>query len=242
MKYKLVVLTIILSVLFAGCVFEKQDTTEEKITIKYVNSDPIITKNDFPDFESLDRIYYIAQDNISVSLEVEGMHRENIINASSKIPEGYRIYGISEAHNSSKDIKGYDRYILLQYKVFDSNEKLNDSMNLTAFEYARNGFKSKILHNTTYDEKIFIFESNVTNSTDINVTIILFGYDTLLGKIGVQDTKERSFDEAIKILDMTLDRLVINTKEVTPAKISFDPDMLNMSYGKENRTGNYTHY
>lgn len=251
MRHKLVIPIIILSVMLAGCISEKlpenaTSDTEKKITIKYVDRNPIVTDKDFPDFKLLDRIYYVAQENLTTSLEIEGIHRESSINDTQNVPDGYRIYGLSEAYNSSEDADNYDRYMLLQYKVFDSNEKLNDSINLTIINYVRAGFKSKVLDNETlknasYKGRVFIFESNITNRTDANVTIILFGYDTILGKIGVQDSKDRSFTEALKMLGMVFDRLEINTKRVKPTKIDMsDPGMADRS----NRTynGHRTYY
>lgn len=223
MKYKLIIsISILILVLSAGCIFEKEKMPEEKmtkkITVKYLDSRPIITKEDFPDFDLLGRAYYIAQENMSTSLEIEGIHRETLINASDEMPEGYRIYGVTEAYNTISE----NRYMLLQYKVFDSKKKLNDSMNMTVLDYSKEGFRYKTLDNNSYDERIFILESdNITNISGVNVTIILFGYDTVIGKIGVQDSKERSFDEAIKMLDIILDRLTINTKDVVPAKMDF---------------------
>lgn len=252
MKYKLVIPIIILSVILSGCLSEETknvtDMVDEKITIKYLGYDPIIVKEDFPDFSLLDRVYFIAQENMTVSLEIEGIHGENVVNSTDKIPNGYRIYGVSEAYNSSKNTDKYGRYLLLQYKVFDSNDRLNDSLNLTAVNYLEAGFKSKILSNDTLENKdykgrIFVFESNTTNRTDVNVTIILFGYDNLLGKIGVQDSTNRSFAEAMTTLDMVFERLEINTKKVEPARIDmFDYRIDNMSYNKTNISTHYGAY
>jgi len=255
MKNKLVISIItlsIISVVLAGCISEEQpkNTTgtvagidvEKKINIKYIDSNSIFTKEDFPDFELLDRAYYVARQNMTVSLEIEGVHGENMVNDTYKVPEGYRVYGISEAYNSSKDTDRYDRYTLIQYKVFDVDDKLSDSMNLTAANYMKAGFKSKVLDNDTlknaaYKGRIFIFESNITNRTDVNVTVVLFGFDTVIGKIGVQDSKGRSFSETMRLLDIVFDRLDIKTKEVKPAKIdTYDPDAANRSNKSPNKS------
>ena len=256
---------LILSIILSGCITETLPenitgkTGKELIKIKYLDNDPIITKEDFPDFDFLDRVYYIARENLTVSLEVEGSHGEVMVNDTKNIPAGYRIYGVSEAYNSSKNISkinnlsnnkndSYNRYLLLQYKVFDTKEKLNDSLELTVFDYARKGFKHRLLNNSNnsdngsinkkYKGSIFIFESNEINMTDSNVTIVLFGYDTVLGKIGIRDSKDRSFNEAIKVLDLVFDRLKINTKDVETARIdmsSYNGTRNNINKDNENK-------
>jgi hypothetical protein len=234
----------IFSIILSGCITEPLPEnitkTKESIKIKYLDGNPIITKEDFPDFDLLDRVYYIARENLTVSLEVEGSHGEIVVNNTKDIPTGYRIYGVSEAHNSSKNMSNtnnqnnknekYDRYLLLQYRVFDSKEKLDDSLNLTVSDYAQKGFKHRLLNNGNNDSnnkkykgRTFIFESNEINRTDSNITIVLFGYDTVLGKIGVRDSKDRSFNEAIKILDLMFDRIKIKSKDVEMAKIDMFP-------------------
>jgi len=218
MRNKLVVL-ILLIIILSGCISGKQPKNnigqDRYIKIKYIEkNNSIITGEDFPDFKLIDRIYYISRENISLTLQTEGSHGSLIINDSDNVPEGYRVYGVSEAYNSS------GRYMLLQYKVFDSDERLNDSVNVTVFDYIKRGFKHRLLssHNV-YKGRIFILESNATNRTDMNVTIVLFEYDTIVGKIGVQDLKDRSLNESLKILDRVFEKLKVNTKEVKAARV-----------------------
>jgi hypothetical protein len=211
MRNKLLVLMVLLSsVLLSGCIFEPQEKLlpvnydQTNITIKYVVTSSILDKNDFPDFNLKDHIYFVYPENLSLTLDTESLHGTGAVDATNEIPKGYRIYGSEEAYNSSK------RFILLQYKVFDNDGRLNDSMNLTATDYINHGFKSKIL-NGTYKGRIFALENE---TKDMNITIILFGYDTIIGKIGVQDYKDMSLNESLKILDIVEDRLKINTKQV----------------------------
>jgi hypothetical protein len=210
MKNKLLVLMVLLSALSSGCIFEPQEKLlpvnydQKNITINYVVTTSILDKNDFPDFNLKDHIYFVFPENLSLTLDTESSHGTGTVDASSEIPNGYRIYGSEEAYNSSK------RFMLLQYKVFDNGDRLNDSMNLTVTDYVNHGFKSKIL-NGTYKGRIFALENE---TKDMNITIILFGYDTIIGKIGVQDYKDKSLNESLKILDIVQDRLKINTKQV----------------------------
>lgn len=227
MKYKLLLL-IVISVLLAGCVNKPgellpENNTAETTMVKYSeNYDPILTENDFPDFKLIDHKYFIVPENLSLTLKTESYHAAGIINASEGVPKTARLYGSGETYKSG------DRYIIIQYKVFDNNEDLNDSMNLTVFDYTKAGFKHRVLKNiTAHDKRIFVLESNVTNKSNVNVTIILFGYDTVIGKIGVQDSKDKSLNESLKILNIVLDGLKIRSKEVVRDKKSmFGPNNL----------------
>jgi len=219
-KLMMPIIILVISAILSGCIFKPEDKllpenyNKETITIKYLdNKDPIIIAQDFPNFKSLEHAYFISPENVSLTLQSESVHMADIINASEAIPRGYRLYGGSESYNLS------NRYILLQYKVYDSNESLNDSLELTVGKYIKEGFKSKILKNVSYKGRIFVFERNVTNSTDDSITVVLFGYDNVLGKIGVQDTKDKSTDESLKILNIAMDRLKVNTKQV----VKMDP-------------------
>lgn len=217
----------------SGCVSKPKEEllpegyNKENSTIKYINSGSILTEKDFPEFKPVDHVYFVSQENVSLTLESENVHRAYIVNASDTIPEGFRIYGGSELYNSSK------RYILLQYKVFDKDDKLNDSLSITVQEYTQNGFKTKTLKDMNgekgnYKGKIVVLENNMTNVTTTNMTaanaamnivVILFNYDTILGKIGVLDYNNKSINESLEILDIALDRLKVNTKQVKMAKI-----------------------
>lgn len=249
MRNKLVILAILLTIvtILSGCISGKQPKNnveqDRYITIKYIEkNNPIITDEDFPDFKLMDRIYYVSRENTSLTLQTEGSHGSLTINDSDNVPEGYRTYGVSEAYNSS------ERYILLQYKVFDNDERLNDSINMTVFDYIKKGFKHRLLSSESYNVykgRVFILESNVTNRTDANVTIVLFEYDTIFGKIGVQDLKDKSLNESLKILDRVFEKLKTNTKEVKAARIdtlgayeNIRPTnrSTNRSYGIYNRT------
>lgn len=214
MKYELIILLTI-SVILAGCIDKPEEKLlpanykENLITVKYVeNSGSILTKEDFPGFELIDSVRFISQDNISTTLETESVHNTLVINASDEVPTGFRQYGGSEGYNLS------DRYLLLQYKVYDNNEKLNESLNLTAHNYIKNGFRPKALNGTNYTQRIFVLQSNVSGRTDMNITMILFGYDTILGKIGVKDYTDKSLEESLKIFDIAVDRLKVGKKEV----------------------------
>ncbi len=226
MRQKLIVPIIILvvSAILSGCIFKPEDKllpenyNKETINAKYLeNKDPIITSQDFPNFKLLEHVYFISPDNVSLTLQSESVHMSGTINDSEEMPKGYRLYGGSESYNLS------NRYILLQYKVYDSNESLNDSMDFTIGGYIKGGFKSKVLKNVSYKGRVFVFERNVANSSDMNVTVVLFGYDTVLGKIGVQDTRDESTNEALKILDMVMERLKVNTKKVVKMDLSSIP-------------------
>lgn len=211
MNYKLTLL-IIISVILSGCMYgseQPKNITESDryIKVKYVEKDNIIKTEDFPDFKLIHNIYYVTSENVSLTLQTEIGHGTYVINKSDDVPQGYRLYGGSEAYNSS------ERYLLLQYKVFDDNEDLNDVISMTIEDYIQKGFEFRSLDNASRGD-VFILESNVTNRTDMNITIILFGFDTVIGKIGVQDYKNKSLDESLKILDIVYDRLNVNIKEV----------------------------
>jgi len=243
MKNKLVlpIAILVISAILTGCIFKPEEKLlpegydKKNVTAKYIDSSgPIITAQDFPEFKLLDHIYLAAADNVSLTLNSENAHGTSVVNSSDDVPEGYRLYGSSEAHNSSQ------RYLLVQYKVFDYNEKLNESINITVYDYINNGYRSIPLSNTSlnstslnsfyYKGRIFILESNITNRNntnrnianrtynDMSVVVILFGYDTVIGKIGVQDYKNKSLNESLKILDLLSDRLKVNTKQVKTAR------------------------
>ena len=216
MIYKSVLLVLMILVLSSGCI--NKDTQPKSVhsnmTINYIDKGNIMNGKDFPDFKLIDNIYYIAPENLSLTLETEMGHGVYEMNASTEILKGYRIYGSSEAYNSS------GRYIFLQYKVFDNNESLNDTIGMTAEEiYIKNGFKYKSVNNT-YNGRVVVLETNAKNNTDMNVTVILFGFNTVIGKIGVQDSKSKSFNEALKILDIAFGRIKVRTKDVDAAKLS----------------------
>ncbi len=237
-RYTLIILLIISGIL-AGCVDNPGErllskNTIETTTVKFIeNQDPLLTKSDFPDFELIDHTYFITPENLSLTLETEAFHGAGIINASEGIPKGYRLYGSAETY------KSIDRYIIVQYKAFDNSENLNDSMNETVFDYINAGFKPKRLNAAVSDKRIFVLESNVTNKSanrsDMNVTVILFGYDNVLGKIGVQDSKDKSLNESLMILNIVPDRIKIRSKEVIAEKKSmFDSGMGITNQSKQN--------
>ncbi len=213
--------------MLSGCIdtgFEsKIDTAgelvpEKLIKINYVDNDTILNGEDFPDFKLMDNVYYIAPENLSLTLETEMGHGVYEIDANTTILPGYRTYGESEVYNSSEN-NSSERYILLQYKVFDNNESLNDTIDMTARDiYAKRGYRYKPL-NSTYG-RVVMLESNATNHTDMNIIIVLFGFDTVIGKIGVQDLKNKSLNESLKILEIVFDRIHVRTKEVRTAKLS----------------------
>lgn len=227
MRQKLIVpiiITLVVSAILSGCIFKPEDKllpenyNKETIDIKYLdNKDPIITSQDFPNFNPLQHVYFISPENVSLTLQSESVHMAGMINANDEIPRAYRLYGGSESYNLS------DRYILLQYKVYDSNESLNDSMDLTVGEYIKGGFKSKILENVSYKGRVFVFERNDTNNTNVNITVVLFGYDNVLGKIGVKDIGDLSTKEALKTLDIVMERLKVETKKVSKMDMSKIP-------------------
>jgi hypothetical protein len=229
---------LIISAILSGCIFKPEEKllpenwNKDNMSVKYMeNRDPIITKNDFPDFKLTNHLYFVSLKNASLTLETEGSHQSGSVNSSDinisdEIPVDYRLYGGSESYKSN------DRYILLQYKVFDKDDRLNDSMNMTVYDYTQNGFKYMMLNNASYKGRIFLLQSNVTNRTDMNVTVILFGYDTVIGKIGVQDSKDKSLNESLKILNIISDRLKIGVENVSIAKTGFG------THGLSNQSGN----
>lgn len=238
LKIVIPMILLVASVILSGCIDNDQKIPinkvrdNETLIINYLSKVPILAKEDVPDFELMDRYYFAAADNITVSVRTEGSHRTTIINDSDKVQNGYRIYGGSELYNSSKNIdlnknlsldqnlskNLTERYILLQYKTFDTKQDLNYVLNMSVSTYAKAGYRSKVLNDTNiaYKGRIFILES--TNEVGVSRTIILFGNDTVLGKIAVQDSKDRSLNESLKILDIVSDRLNINTKEVKIVK------------------------
>lgn len=222
MRYKLILLIVLTISIMSGCmdtiVEKKVNTTGKLMEINYMDKDIIINGEDFPDFKLIHNVYYISPENLTLTLETEMGHRVYEIDANTTIPSGYRLYGGSESY--STDENSSNRYMLLQYKVFDSNVSLDDTINMTTEDiYIKNGFKYKHINNT-YRGNVVVLESNVTNRTDMNITIILFGFDTIIGKIGVQDYKDKSLEESLKMLDIVFDRLKVKTKDVEPAKLS----------------------
>lgn len=220
MRNKLAILVLILSVLLAGCINKEEklrpssnNTGNGTITVKYLeNRNQTISKNDFPDFKLVDQKYLITPINLSMTLETESVHGALVINSSDNISKDFRVYGISESYNAS------DRHILVQYKVFDNGENLNDSIDLTVNQYVQDGFKTEVINNTAHRGRIFVLKSNnntnITIPKNMEVTVILFGYDTVIGKIGVQDYKDKSLNESLKALDIVLNILKVNTKVV----------------------------
>lgn len=221
MKHKLILLVLAISIIWSGCintgVKPTGNITEKFIKINYIDKNTIIKGEDFPDFKLVHNVYYIAPENLSLTSMTEMGHGVYEIDPNTTIISGYRIYGGSETYSSRENSS--KRYMLLQYKVFDSNESLNYIIDMTAENiYIKNGYKYKSINNT-HTGRVVVLESNVTNHTDMNVIIILFGFDTVIGKIGVQDSKDKSFSESLKILDIAFDRLKVRTKEVKAAKM-----------------------
>lgn len=225
-QYKLILL-LILSVALAGCVNVKTintSQTNESVLVKSIeNRGPILTKEDFPDFKLTSQNYAITPTNLSISLDTESVHGAYVINAAEPIPQGFRVVADSEVYNSLNN--GSDqRYILVQYKVYDIDTKLNESMDLTVNQYTQNGFTTRALKNFYSDKRVFVLENGVSNQNvsinkNMNVTIILFGYGSVVGKIGVEDTKDKSLNESLKILNIVSDRLNIKTEKVEAQKM-----------------------
>lgn len=223
MRYKLMLLILTISIILSGCIDlgnnSKDNVTgehipEKLVKINYVDQNTIIKAEDFPGFKLVNNIYYVAQENLSLTLEAESGHGIYEIDSNVTIPSGYRIYGGSEAYSLS------ERYILLQYKVFDKNDSLADTINMTAEEiYIKHGYKY-VSVDKNYKGTMVVLESNITNSTDTNVIIILFGFDTVVGKVGIQDSKDKSLNEALEMLDIVSNRLNIKTKDVEVVKLS----------------------
>lgn len=238
MRYKLKMVIpiamLIASVILAGCIDNDQKIPIDKVSdndtlvINYLDNATILTKSDFPDFELIDRQYAIASENMSVTINTEGSHNVYVMNAKEETPKGYRIYGALESYNSSKNLvninktlgkNSTDRYMFLQYKVFDDNKRLDYLLNVTTSTYVKNGYKSKVLGNNTtltYKGRVFVVES--VNDAGLNRTIVLFAHDNVIGTIGVQDSKDRSLNESLKILDIVANRLKVNTKKVKIVK------------------------
>lgn len=239
MKYRLEtkiigpIIILVISAMLAGCIdktlpVNNTGNDSEVLVINYIDDTSILTKEDFPDFEPMIHEYAIASENMTVTVNTEGSHSTYLVYAGEEIPDGYRIYGSSESYNSSEYInKSLDknvsknvteRYILLQYKVFDDDKKIDYLLNMTVSTYTKSGFKSKVLNNTnvTYKGRVFILES--TNDVGMNRIIILFGYNTVIGKVAVQDYGDRSLEESLKILNIAFDRIKVNTKNVSIVK------------------------
>lgn len=243
MRNKLILLILTISIILSGCINTGTETTsgvntnpipEKVVKAHYVDQNTILNAEDFPDFKRIDNIYYIAPDNLSLTLETEMGHGVYEIDANATPLSGYRVYGGSETYNSDK------RYLLLQYKVFDTNENLNETINMTADEvYRKQGYKYVNI-DKSHNGNIVLLESKVTNHTDMNVTIILFGFDTVIGKVGVQDYSNKSLDESLKILDIVFDRLKVKTKDVKAAKLSTIRSIGNVSSHNSNVTINDT--
>lgn len=225
MRYKLILIMLTISIILSGCINSgtKDNTTGQLVPGKmvnahYVDKNTIMTGEDFPDFKLVNNVYYISPENLSLTLETEVGHNVYEMNSSAETKPGYRIYGGSELYSSKESSR--ERYMLVQYKAFDNNESLTDTINITAEEvYIKRGYKYVHINNT-YNGNVVVLESNVTGHTDMNVTVILFGFDTVIGKIGVQDLKDKSLNESLKILDMVFNRLHVKTKEVKAAKLN----------------------
>lgn len=225
MKNRLILLVLaisIISIISSGCiktgVEPLSNVSGNLMKINYMDKNTIIKGEDFPDFKLADNIYYIAPENLSLTPEAEMGHGVYEMNPNVTAPQGYRIYGGSEAYNTSDNSSL--RYMILQYKVFDSNASLDAILNSTATDiYIKNGYKYKPI-NTVYKGTVITLQSNVTNHTDMNITIILFRLDTMIGKIGVRDYSDKSLSESLKMLGITEDRLKVRTKEVKSAGMS----------------------
>jgi hypothetical protein len=207
-----------ISILLSGCIDNgsKVNATipDKLVKINYVDNRTILNGQDFPGFELVNNVYYVSSENLSLTLEAESGHGVYEVDANATIPPGYRLYGGSETYNNS------GRYLLLQYKVFDKNESLVDTINMTAEDiYIKKGYKY-VSVNKSYKGTMVVVESNDTNVTGQNRIMILFGFDTVIGVVGVQDSKEKSINEALKILDIVSNRLNVRTKEVKVAKMS----------------------
>jgi hypothetical protein len=237
MRNKLIFMMLTISIILSGCIDigTKDNTTGQLVPGKmvnahYVNKSTIVTGEDFPDFKLVNSVYYIAPENLSLTLETEVGHNVYEMNSSTEPMPGYRIYGGSELYSSKEN--STERYMLLQYKTFDNNESLADTINVTAEEiYIKRGYKYVSINNT-YNGTVVVLESNVTNRTSTNVTIILFGFDTVIGKIGVQDSKDKYLNESLKMLGIVFNGIHVNTKEVKAAKLNLIralPNETNMS-------------
>ncbi len=238
MRYKLILLMLTISIILSGCVNlgndEKIDVSipEKTVKINYFEKNRIINEEDFPGFELVENVYYVTSENLSLTLEAETGHKVYEVDENVTIPPGYRIYGGSESYNLSR------RYIFVQYKVFDKNDSLPDTINATAEDvYIKHGYKYVPVDNEYKGTRV-VLESDVPNSTDKNRIMILFGFDTVIGIVGVQDSKDKSLDESLKVLDIVSNRLNIKTKEIKVTKMStirssnsnsMDSNMSNMS-------------
>lgn len=222
MRYKLIMLVLTLSIVLSGCLRTSIEPNtglgESLMKINYVDNVTIIKGTDFPDFRLADNLYYIAPENLSLTPEAEMGHGVYEMSPSATTPQGYRIYGGSEAYNTSDNSSM--RYMILQYKVFDSNASLDAIINSTVTDiYIKNGYRLVPI-NAPYKGIAVALQSNVSNHTDMNITIILFKLDTMIGKIGVRDYSGKSFNESLKMLGIAEGRLKVRTKEVKSAGMS----------------------
>jgi hypothetical protein len=236
MRYKLALMMLAVLIILSGCINTdtKDNTTgqlipEKMLSSHYVDRSTILNGEDFPGFKLENNVYYISPENLSLTLETEVCHNVYEMNSSAEIMPGYRIYGDSELYSSKEN--STERYMLVQYKTFDNNESMADTINMTAEEiYVKHGYKHVSI-SRSYNENVVVLESNVTNHTDMNVTIILFGFDTVIGKVGVQDSKDKSLNESLKVLDIVFSRIHVKTKEVKAARLDLIRTMPNTTNG-----------
>ncbi len=184
-----------------GSLPSSSHTPEKLLKINHLSSSTILNGEDFPGFELVENVYYAAPENLSLTLEAETGHGGYEIDENMAIPPGYRIYGGSESYNLS------GRYILVQYKVFDKNDGLVDAINATAEDiHIKHGYKY-VLVNNDFKGTMVILESGATGANDQNIVIILFAFDTVIGYISVQDSNDKSLNEALELLDIVSNRL-----------------------------------
>jgi hypothetical protein len=213
---------LIVSVILSGCVsiFKPQDQLlpqgydQMNVTIKYIKNGTVLDKNSFPGFNLTEHIYFVTPDNLPITADTEMSHGMSPVDASVAIPSGFRIYGDEEAYtcNSTYNNTSDQRYMRLQYKVFDNSSSLDNLLDRTSYSKLNAGFKSVKVNGTgTYKGQVYALENSSRNMT---IDMILFKYDTVIGMIGVQDYKDRSLNESLKILDIIQKRVKINEKQV----------------------------
>ncbi len=213
MKYKLMMTfaILIISLVSSGCIFKPQEKLlppgfdQQNMTIKYIENGTILDKNEFPGFNLSAHIYFVSPDNMPMTLDTEGSHNMNAVDASIQIPSGFKIYGNGEAY-----IAMSQRFMRLQYKVFDNDYMLDDLLNTTVLNMTSKGFISKKA-NGTYKGRVFVFENN---TKDISTDIVLFKYDTVIGMIEVRDSGNNSINESLKILSNIQNKLKVNEKQI----------------------------
>ncbi len=184
-----------------GSLPSSSHTPEKLLKINHLDSSTILNGEDFPGFELTKNVYYVSPENLSLTLGSESNNEVYEIDTNTTIPPGYVVYGGFETYSNG------ERYLLLQYKVFDKNDGFAHTINMSAEDiYTKYGYRY-VSVDKSYKGTMVILESGVTSTNDQNIVIILFAFDTVIGYISVQDSNDKSLNEALELLDIVSNRL-----------------------------------